>query len=99
MFVPTQLIMHRVRSRDLLLLFLDPAGPLTVPGSEEVDRQLVDPRAVHRHHAPTDLVELAGQVQQADRFIAATASSKLQLIVDHIRYLQEQVPRDRERER
>ena len=75
------------------------SGPLTVPGSEEVDSQLVDPRAVRRHHAPTDLVELASQVQQADRFIAATATSKLQLIVDQIRYLQEQVTNERETER
>ena len=76
-------------------------GSLTVPGSKEVDCQLVDPRAVRRHYAPTDLVELASQVQQADRFIAATATSKLQLIVDQIRYLQEQVakPKERGRER
>ena len=35
----------------------------TVPPSPDVERQLVNPRAVRRHHNPLDLVSLAAQVQ------------------------------------
>ena len=78
-----------------------------VPPSPAVERQLVNPRAVRRHHDPSDLVSLAAQVctvyhdqycchnnhqvQRADEFVRATTGGKLQVIVDQIRFLQEQV--------
>jgi hypothetical protein len=62
----------------------------TVPPSPDVERQLVNPRAVRRHHNPLDLVSLAAQVQTADQFVRATTGGKLQVIVDQIRFLQEQ---------
>lgn len=45
---------------------------------------------VNRNADPMDLVELARQVQKADEFTKATAGSKLMVIADQIRYLQEQ---------
>ena len=66
-------------------------GAQTVPDCESAGRQLVDPRAVRRHNDPMDLVELAHTVQQADKFIRATTGGKLQVIVDQIRFLQQQV--------
>lgn len=62
-----------------------------MPDDEATGRQLVDPRAVRRHNDPMDLVELARAVQQADNFVSATTSGKLQVIVDQIRSLQKQV--------
>ena len=38
-----------------------------------------------------DLVGLARQVQTADQFVRATTGGKLQVILDQIRYLQQQV--------
>lgn len=67
------------------------AGVKTVPADESVGQQLVDPRAVRRHNDPMDLVELARTVQQADKFVRATTGGKLQVIVDQIRFLQQQV--------
>ena len=52
---------------------------------------MVDPQAVRRHNDPMDLVELARAVQNADKFVYATTSGKLQVIVDTIRSLQDQV--------
>ena len=46
---------------------------------------------VRRHNDPMDLVELAHTVQQADKFLRATTGGKLQVIVDQIRFLQQQV--------
>ena len=63
----------------------------TVPPDDSIGRQLVDPRSVRRHNDPMDLVELARAVQQADKFVRATTSGKLQVIVDTIRSLQDQV--------
>ncbi len=63
----------------------------TVPSDPTLTGQLVDPRAVRRHNDPMDLVELARSVQTADKFVYATTSGKLQVIVDTIRSLQEQV--------
>merc|ERR1712037_900320 len=37
-----------------------------------------------------DLVELAAQVEKADQFTRATAGSKLQVIAEQVRFLQEQ---------
>lgn len=61
-----------------------------VPHSPAVEKQLVNPRAVRYHHDPNDLVSLAAQVQTADQFVRATTGGKLQVIVDQIRFLQEQ---------
>ncbi|XP_045174116.2 uncharacterized protein C1orf50 homolog isoform X2 [Mercenaria mercenaria] len=51
---------------------------------------LVNTYMVNRNADPMDLVELAKQVQKADEFTKATAGSKLMVIADQIRYLQEQ---------
>ena len=67
------------------------AGATTVPDDDSIGRELVDPRAVRRHNDPMDLVELAHTVQQADKFVRATTGGKLQVIVDQIRFLQQQV--------
>ena len=37
-----------------------------------------------------DLVELAGEIQTADKFTRATAGSKLSVIAEQVRFLQEQ---------
>lgn len=66
------------------------SGAKTVPPNEEIGKQLLNPRAVHHHGDPMDLVGLAREVQQADQFMRATTSGKLQVIVDTIRNLQEQ---------
>ena len=62
-----------------------------MPPNEEIGKQLLNPRAVRHHGDPMDLVGLAREVQQADQFMRATTSGKLQVIVDTIRNLQEQV--------
>ena len=41
--------------------------------------------------SPHDLVELAKEVQKADSFVKATAGSKLQIIAEQIKFLQQQV--------
>lgn len=51
--------------------------------------QLVDPDRSGKK-TQTDLVELAEQVQKADQFTRATASSKLTVIAEQVRFLQEQ---------
>ena len=60
-----------------------------VEPSESVTSQLVSVKSVHRR-APTDLVELAQEVNKANTFVRATAHGKLQQIADQIRFLQEQ---------
>ena len=40
---------------------------------------------------PTDLIELAREVQRADEEVRHVASGKLQIIAEQIRFLQEQV--------
>ncbi|GLV37776.1 uncharacterized protein CBL_06522 [Carabus blaptoides fortunei] len=40
--------------------------------------------------APNDLVELAMEIQKADQFVNATACSKLQIIAEQVRFLQNQ---------
>ena len=44
-----------------------------------------------KHAQPSDLVELAKEVQRANEEVKHTASGKLQIIVEQIRFLQEQV--------
>jgi hypothetical protein len=51
--------------------------------------QLVDPDKSGKK-TQMDLVELAEQVQKADQFTRATASSKLTVIAEQVRFLQEQ---------
>merc|ERR1712142_1056628 len=51
--------------------------------------QLVDPDASGKK-SQFDLVELAEQVQKADQFTRATAGSKLTVIAEQVRFLQEQ---------
>jgi len=63
----------------------------TVPANPEVEQQLVDPRRVHRHDDPMDLVNLAQSVMKADQFVRATTHGKLTVIVDQIRALQNMV--------
>ena len=75
----------------IIIVFLVGAGATTVPDDESISGELVDPRAVRRHNDPMDLVELAHTVQQADKFLRATTGGKLQVIVDQIRFLQQQV--------
>jgi len=43
-----------------------------------------------RKASPNDLVELAREVQKADTFVRATAGSKLQIIAEQIKFLQQQ---------
>ncbi|XP_033113721.1 uncharacterized protein C1orf50 homolog [Anneissia japonica] len=52
--------------------------------------QLVNKYRTNRTTDVMDLVELAKQVQKADEFTRANAGSKLTVIADQIRYLQEQ---------
>lgn len=52
--------------------------------------QLVSSYQTNRVGDPTDLVQLATQVQKGDEFIKANACNKLTVIADQIRYLQEQ---------
>ncbi|XP_041350255.1 uncharacterized protein C1orf50 homolog [Gigantopelta aegis] len=52
--------------------------------------QLVNSYQTNKTSDPMDLVELARQVQKADEFTRANAGSKLTVIADQIRYLQEQ---------
>ncbi|XP_071945735.1 uncharacterized protein C1orf50 homolog isoform X2 [Antedon mediterranea] len=52
--------------------------------------KLVNAYRTNRTTDVTDIVELAKQVQKADEFTRANAGSKLTVIADQIRYLQEQ---------
>ncbi|XP_036888451.1 uncharacterized protein C1orf50 homolog [Sturnira hondurensis] len=51
---------------------------------------LVSPYHTHRAGDPLDLVALAEQVQKADEFVRANATSKLTVIAEQIQHLQEQ---------
>merc|ERR1712179_779128 len=51
--------------------------------------QLVDPEKSGKKNQ-FDLVELAGQIQTADQFTRATAGSKLSVIAEQVRFLQQQ---------
>lgn len=62
---------------------------LLVDATSSVSQQLVSVKSVHRR-APTDLVELAKEVNKANTFVRATAHGKLQQIAEQIRFLQEQ---------
>ncbi|XP_065890904.1 uncharacterized protein C1orf50-like [Dysidea avara] len=42
------------------------------------------------HHTPLDLVELATQIQEANQFVRATATNKLQVVLEQMRSLQQQ---------
>ena len=44
-------------------------------------------------HSPTDLVELAREIQLADNTVRSTACGKLQVIAEQVRFLQEQAKR------
>lgn len=52
--------------------------------------QLVNSKRTNKTSSPNDIVELAKQVQKADEFTRATACSKLTIIADQIKFLQEQ---------
>merc|ERR1712083_678880 len=58
----------------------------TAPGGH----QLVCPEESGKIRSQFDLVELAGAIQQADKFTRATAGSKLSVIAEQVRFLQEQ---------
>jgi Protein of unknown function (DUF2452) len=55
--------------------------------------QLVNPHQTTKLSDPSDLVELARQVQKADEFVRANAINRLSVIADQIRYLQQQARR------
>ncbi|XP_052797395.1 uncharacterized protein C1orf50 homolog [Mya arenaria] len=63
---------------------------LVESNSRPTGHQLVNTYMTNRNADPMDLVELARQVQTADEFTKATCGSKLMVIADQIRYLQEQ---------
>merc|ERR1712238_533339 len=56
----------------------------TAPGGY----QLVCPEESGKIRSQFDLVELAGEIQTADKFTRATAGSKLSVIAEQVRYLQ-----------
>merc|ERR1712216_284050 len=58
----------------------------TAPGGY----QLVCPEESGKTRSQFDLVELAGEIQTADKFTRATAGSKLSVIAEQVRFLQEQ---------
>merc|ERR1711987_26720 len=58
----------------------------TAPGGH----QLVCPEESGKIRSQFDLVELAGEIQTADKFTRATAGSKLSVIAEQVRFLQEQ---------
>ena len=66
-------------------------GVAHVVASSEASSRLVDPRTVHRISDPTDIVSLAKEVQKADEFVKCIATSKLIVIAEQIRHLQDQV--------
>ncbi len=61
-----------------------------VNDENDATKQLVNPYSVKKA-SPYDLVELAKEVQKADSFVKATAGSKLQMIAEQIKFLQQQV--------
>jgi len=78
------------------LVMFNPQAPNIQSGVNLVSRdscpnglQLVDPDRVGKKNQ-FDLVELAAQVEKADQFTRATAGSKLQIIAEQVRFLQEQ---------
>merc|ERR1711994_1080470 len=52
--------------------------------------QLVCPEESGKIRSQFDLVELASEIQTADKFTRATAGSKLSVIAEQVRFLQEQ---------
>merc|ERR1711915_101755 len=78
------------------LVMFNPAAPNIQSGVNLVSRdtcpggyQLVDPDRSGKK-TQFDLVELAEQVEKADQFTRATAGSKLTVIAEQVRFLQEQ---------
>jgi len=78
------------------LVMFNPAAPNIQAGVRLVERddspmgyQLVDPDKSGKH-TQFELVELAAQVEKADQFTRATAGSKLSVIAEQVRFLQEQ---------
>jgi len=78
------------------LVMFNPQAPNIQSGVNLVARdtcpngyQLVNPDQSGKK-TQFDLVELANQVAQADQFTRATAGSKLQVIAEQVRFLQEQ---------
>ncbi|XP_013407461.1 uncharacterized protein C1orf50 homolog isoform X2 [Lingula anatina] len=73
---------------------MDPSISTTVAlvesNSNPCGVQLVNVNAVNKSSDPMDIVELAKQVQKADEFTRANAGSKLTVIAEQIRFLQEQ---------
>ncbi|XP_028402950.1 uncharacterized protein C1orf50 homolog [Dendronephthya gigantea] len=65
-------------------------GVAHIVAPSEASSSLVDPRTVHRLSDPTDIVSLAKEVQKADDFVKCIATSKLIVIADQIRHLQNQ---------
>lgn len=62
---------------------------LVETNSEPLNYALVNPGAVNLKTTP-DLIELAQEIQKADDFVKSTTYSKLQMIAEQIRFLQEQ---------
>merc|ERR1719163_524958 len=58
-------------------------------GFQKCDMQVMDPRQANFQDA-VNLVELASEIQTADKFTRATAGSKLSVIAEQVRFLQAQ---------
>lgn len=65
------------------------AGSLVERNTMPQGFKLTNPFAVAKPDA-TDLVELAREIQKADILVRATACSKLQMIAEQVRFLQQQ---------
>ncbi|KAK0057202.1 hypothetical protein Bpfe_013295 [Biomphalaria pfeifferi] len=63
---------------------------LVEPNPCPLDVHLVNSKRTNKPSSALDLVDLARAVQKADDFTKANASSKLTIIVDQIRFLQNQ---------
>ncbi|XP_068098852.1 uncharacterized protein C1orf50 homolog [Hyperolius riggenbachi] len=80
------------------IMDIDCKGPITTvtlveSSSNPSGVQLVSTYQTNRIGDPSNLVELAQQVQKADDFIRANACNKLTVIAEQIRILQEQAKR------
>lgn len=70
----------------------DPATMLVERNKAPKGCELVNPFRTGRH-SPSDLVELAREIQLADNTVRATACGKLQVIAEQVRFLQQQAQR------
>jgi antitoxin component of MazEF toxin-antitoxin module len=69
------------------LFFIGKVVEVNLVGGRDI---LINPTRRSKIGDPMDLIELARQVQTADHFTKANVTNKLSVIVDQIRYLQDQ---------